>query len=43
MAYNYNQKKKEEPLTDSTGKLPPRDTELEEVVLGALMLEKTPI
>lgn len=27
-------------LTDSTGKLPPRDTELEEVVLGALMLEK---
>ena len=39
MAYkgNYN---KEEPLRDSTGKLPPRDTELEEVVLGALMLEK---
>lgn len=27
-------------LTDSTGKLPPRDTELEEVVLGACMLEK---
>lgn len=25
---------------DPTGKLPPRDTELEEVVLGALMLEK---
>ncbi len=25
---------------NSTGKLPPRDTELEEVVLGALMLEK---
>lgn len=33
---NYNKA----PLTDSTGKLPPRDTELEEVVLGALMLEK---
>lgn len=28
------------PLTDATGKLPPRDTDLEEVVLGALMLEK---
>ena len=28
------------PATDATGKLPPRDTELEEVVLGALMLEK---
>ena len=28
------------PRTDATGKLPPRDTELEEVVLGALMLEK---
>lgn len=27
-------------ITDSTGKLPPRDTDLEEVVLGALMLEK---
>lgn len=27
-------------LTDSTGKLPPRDTELEEIVLGACMLEK---
>ena len=27
-------------LTDSTGKLPPRDLELEEVVLGACMLEK---
>ena len=27
-------------LTDSTGKLPPRDIELEEVVLGACMLEK---
>lgn len=28
------------PVTDSSGKLPPRDTDLEEVVLGALMLEK---
>lgn len=28
------------PITDATGKLPPRDTDLEEVVLGALMLEK---
>lgn len=27
-------------LTDSTGKLPPRDIELEEIVLGACMLEK---
>lgn len=27
-------------LTDTTGKLPPRDTELEEIVLGACMLEK---
>lgn len=26
--------------TDASGKLPPRDTELEEAVLGALMLEK---
>ena len=27
-------------ITDPTGKLPPRDTDLEEVVLGACMLEK---
>ncbi|MCH5228817.1 MAG: replicative DNA helicase [Muribaculaceae bacterium] len=27
-------------LTDTTGKLPPRDTELEEIILGACMLEK---
>ena len=27
-------------LTDITGKLPPHDIELEEVVLGAWMLEK---
>lgn len=31
---------KKEILTDPTGKLPPRDTDLEEVVLGACMLEK---
>ncbi|MDE5552657.1 MAG: replicative DNA helicase, partial [Muribaculaceae bacterium] len=31
---------KKQPHTDPTGKLPPHDTELEEVVLGALMLEK---
>lgn len=35
-----NQRDNKVPITDSTGKLPPRDTELEEVVLGALMLEK---
>ena len=29
-----------QPQTDPTGKLPPRDLEAEEVVLGALMLEK---
>ncbi|MDE5663085.1 MAG: replicative DNA helicase [Muribaculaceae bacterium] len=32
--------RRQEPITDPTGKLPPRDTDLEEVVLGALMLEK---
>ncbi|MBD5371045.1 MAG: replicative DNA helicase [Bacteroides sp.] len=32
--------RREQPVTDATGKLPPRDTDLEEVVLGALMLEK---
>jgi replicative DNA helicase len=32
---------KQQPVsTDATGKLPPRDTELEQAVLGALMLEK---
>jgi len=37
----YNRKPKFEPIQqDPTGKLPPRDTDLEEVVLGALMLEK---
>lgn len=36
-------RKKEDPvreLAEATGKLPPRDTDLEEVVLGACMLEK---
>ena len=28
------------PAADPTGKLPPHDTDLEEVVLGACMLEK---
>lgn len=37
--YN-NRKKYEAPAESPTGKLPPHDTELEEVVLGALMLEK---
>lgn len=37
----YNRKNYERPPQESpTGKLPPHDTELEEVVLGALMLEK---
>ena len=37
----FKQKPKHQPeITDTTGKLPPRDTELEEAVLGALMLEK---
>lgn len=36
----YNKKKFEQPRESPTGKLPPHDTELEEVVLGALMLEK---
>ena len=35
-----NSKRPEQPITDPTGKLPPRDTDLEEIVLGALMLEK---
>ncbi len=37
----YRKKPTIEPIQqDATGKLPPRDTELEEIVLGALMLEK---
>ncbi|MDE5807864.1 MAG: replicative DNA helicase [Muribaculaceae bacterium] len=37
----YTKKPKVQPiLQDPTGKLPPHDTDLEEVVLGALMLEK---
>ena len=34
------QHKNDKIMTDSVGKLPPRDTDLEEVVLGACMLEK---
>ena len=34
------QTKPKQIITDNTGKLPPRDTDLEEVVLGACMLEK---
>ena len=37
---NTNRKKTETPLPERLGKVPPRDTELEEHVLGALMLEK---
>ena len=33
-------KKADKPLEERLGKVPPRDTELEEIVLGALMLEK---
>lgn len=37
----YQQRRKPEaPITDATGKLPPRDTDLEEAVLGAIMIEK---
>ena len=36
----YSNKKPEKTLPEIMGKVPPRDTELEEVVLGALMLEK---
>lgn len=39
--YTNKRKPAFEPIRqDATGKLPPRDTDLEEVVLGALMLEK---
>ena len=37
----YKKRPAYEPIRqDPTGKLPPRDTDLEEVVIGALMLEK---
>lgn len=39
--YNSRRKPRHEPvITDTTGKLPPHDTDIEEAVLGALMLEK---
>ncbi len=37
---NYNKSKAKAPVADATGKLPPRAVDIEEVVLGALMLEK---
>ncbi|MDE6680214.1 MAG: replicative DNA helicase, partial [Muribaculaceae bacterium] len=37
---SYNSRRPQQPITDSMGKLPPRDTDLEQAVLGALMLEK---
>lgn len=41
MAQNNNTRKQvQKPLDERLGKVPPRDTEVEEVVLGALMLEK---
>ncbi len=36
----YGKNSKNQPISDLNGKLPPRDTDLEEAVLGALMLEK---
>ena len=35
-----NRNRQQAPMTDATGKLPPRDTDLEEAVLGAIMIEK---
>lgn len=40
MPQNNSNKKAEAQLPERLGKVPPRDTELEEIVLGALMLEK---
>ncbi|MCM1291576.1 MAG: replicative DNA helicase [Prevotella sp.] len=40
MESNYKRKPQHTPQTDNSGKLPPRDTEVEQAVLGALMLEK---
>ena len=38
---NHRQKTQHSPtITDSAGKLQPQDIELEEAILGALMLEK---
>ena len=36
----YRKPRPEPEITDTTGKLPPRDTQVEQAVLGALMLEK---
>lgn len=38
--YQPRQKPKHNPLTDLQGRIPPRDLDLEQAVLGALMLEK---
>lgn len=38
--YQNRNKKPAAPMMDATGKLPPRDTDLEEAVLGAIMIEK---
>lgn len=38
--YQTRNRKPAAPMTDATGKLPPRDTDLEEAVLGAIMIEK---
>ena len=35
-----NDYKRNQPATDATGKLPPRDVELENIVIGALMLDQ---
>lgn len=40
MSNQNNKRKPESLLPERLGKVPPRDTELEEIVLGALMLEK---
>ena len=36
----YRQRPQHQPAKDPVGRIPPRDTELEEAVLGAMMLEK---
>lgn len=38
--YQNRYRKPAAQMTDATGKLPPRDTDLEEAVLGAIMIEK---
>lgn len=38
--YQNRNRRSAAPMTDAAGKLPPRDTDLEEAVLGAIMIEK---